>query len=417
MSSPTAPLAATPAKLAWFHEARYGLFIHWGPYAVGGRGEWIMNRERIPRAEYVARYVEPWKAERYDPRAWARLAREAGMRYAVLTTRHHDGFALWDTATTDFSAAKRGPCRDLVRPYVEAMRAEGLRVGLYYSVADWSHPDYPGAFERDWPQAWPDAAARDRFRAYYRAQLRELLTQYGKIDILWYDGVIPDPGEGEAVNRELYALQPELLINDRHGPFCDFVNCEQAIKPAAEGVAWEACMTLGKYGAWGYHGGEVGLYEPRDVLNMLTKTAAGAGNLLLNVGPTPAGEIPEASASVLRTTGTWLARNGEWLYGSTRSPYPWNLVCNQVTTKGSRVYLHMISSPGREVCMADIANPVRAVTLLNTGEPLPFEQRGERLFVRGLPFPLKDPLMTTVAIHVDGVPQPISAQKTFWIPG
>ena len=150
-------------RVAWFNEARYGMFIHWGAYSVAARGEWVMNRERIPLDEYTHRYVDRFAAERYDPAAWAQLARAAGMGYVVLTARHHDGFALWDTQTRPFNAAKLGPKRDLVRPFVQAVRDAGLRVGLYYSVADWTHPDYPGPFERDWPTGWRDQAARRRF--------------------------------------------------------------------------------------------------------------------------------------------------------------------------------------------------------------------------------------------------------------
>ncbi len=155
----------------WFNEARYGMFVHWGVYSVAARGEWVRNRERIPQEDYIHRYADNFRAENYDPAAWAALAKEAGMGYVVLTTRHHDGFALWPTATSDFHSGNYGPKRDLVGPFVEAVRAAGLKVGLYYSPADWNHPDYPGAFFRDWPGEadWASPEARERFIAYYRA--------------------------------------------------------------------------------------------------------------------------------------------------------------------------------------------------------------------------------------------------------
>jgi alpha-L-fucosidase len=176
----------------WFEEARYGMFIHWGPYSVAARGEWVMNRERVPAEEYTARYVEKWCAENYDPTEWAQLAKDAGMGYVVLTTRHHDGFALWDSKVTDFNAAKLGPQRDLLVPYVEAMRAAGLKVGFYYSPASWTHPDYPGPFFRDWPseQDWPSEEARQRFIQYYRSELKELLTHHLSHGVTRYFDVI-----------------------------------------------------------------------------------------------------------------------------------------------------------------------------------------------------------------------------------
>lgn len=398
---------------SWFDAARYGMFIHWGAYAVAARGEWAYNRERIPLEEYTAQYVNNFHAERYDPRAWARLAKEAGMTYLVLTTRHHDGFALWDTRTSDFNAVKLGPRRDLVRDFADAVRAEGLKVGFYYSVADWRHPDYPDAYARDWPTGWPDEAARQRFVQYYRAQLEELMTNYGQVDILWYDGCIPMPLDGAEVNAMVKRLQPRILINNRNGEPYDFVNCEQAIRPAAPGTRWEACMTLNEN--WGYHAGDHHYKSARDVINMLTETAAGAGNLLLNVGPTADGVVPEASAAILREAGAWLARNGEFLANSTRSPFSWNMF-GRLTTKGNTVYLHIFNSPGAELCLAEIGSPVRAARHVATGAPIAFTQQPDgRLFLHSLPAP--DPIATTIALEVEGDPTPLRPRTTFWIPG
>lgn len=195
-------------RFKWFQEARYGLFIHWGAYSQAARGEWVMNRERIPLEEYRNCYVKSFKAEHYDPADWMKKALRWGMKYAVLTTRHHDGFALWDSKLNPFNAVNLGPGRDLVAPYVKAVREAGLKVGLYYSPASWTHPDYPGAYFRDWPgeKDWKSEAHRRRFIEYYRAELKELMTGYGKIDYLWFDGCIPeniDGGETIAMLREL----------------------------------------------------------------------------------------------------------------------------------------------------------------------------------------------------------------------
>jgi alpha-L-fucosidase len=405
------------SRLDWFNEARYGMFIHWGAYSVGGRGEWIANRERIPRDEYIRLYVNKWKAEKYDPRAWAQLALDAGMKYVVLTTRHHDGFALWDSKVSDFTAAKMGPKRDLLLPFVEAFRAAGLRIGFYYSPSAWYHPDYPGAYYRDWPgkNDWRDDEARRRFIEYYRAQVRELLTGYGMVDILWWDGVAPDDLRLPEINDEARRLQPDILVNSRLGEPCDYYNCEQAIRPADDGKSWEACMTLN--GSWGYHAGDDGWKSPAQVIEMLVMTAQGAGNLLLNIGPRADGTVPGRSAEILREVGSWLRRNGEFLPNSGRCPFSWT--CSSfLTVKGNRVYVHFVQDPRGEFCLAEIHNKVLRAWILGNGRPVDFKQEKDRLFLLNLPDPLPEKPLTTIAIEVEGNPEPVVKQTTaFFVPG
>jgi len=398
----------------WFHEARYGMFIHWGAYSVAARGEWAANRERIPIEEYTRLYAENFRAENYDPAAWAALAKEAGMGYGVLTTRHHDGFALWPTDAGNFHVGRLGPERDLVAPFVEAFRSAGLKVGLYYSPADWFHSDYPGPHFRDWPgnSDWSSDAARLRFIAYYRSQLVELMTRYGKIDYLWYDGCVPDNLQSREVNEEILRLQPHILINERNGEPWHVSISEQVIKAAAPGIAWEACMTLNQN--WGCHAGDANWKTPRDVIQMLTDTASKAGNLLLNVGPRSDGTIPAESVDILRTAGDWLRRNGESIYGSSRSPFTWSN-WGRVTTRDSNVYLHIWNSTGPELCFAEMKNRVLSARYLNGGESIPFEQKCDRVLLRGIC--LNDVIATTIVLETDGAPEAITPQTTFWIPG
>ncbi len=401
---------------AWFQEARYGMFIHWGAYSSAARGEWVANRERISLSDYTALCVDRFQAENYDPAAWAALAVEAGMRYAVLTARHHDGFALWPTEVGDFHAGRLGPKRDLVGPFIESFRRAGLKVGLYYSPANWFHPDYPGAYYRDWPGCsdWSSDEARVRFIAYYRAQLVELMTRYGKIDYLWYDGCIPGNIQSREVNEEVLRLQPDILINERNGEPSHVKISEQAVKPSGPGVAWEACMTLNDN--WGYHAGDTNWKSSRQVVQMLTETASRAGNLLLNVGPRANGSIPSASEKILREVGKWLRANGEAIYGSARSPFTWSN-WGRVTTKGNRVYLHIWNSTGPTLCFAELRNRVRSARFLAGGESIAFEQSADWLTLRGLPCPLPDPIATTMVLEVEGEPMAITPQTTFWIPG
>ncbi len=399
------------AAIDWFNEARYGMFIHWGPYAVAGRGEWVMNRERIGKEEYTRRYVDAWQAENYDPAHWARLAVDGGMKYVILTARHHDGFALWDTATTDFNAARMGPKRDLVGPYVEAVRSAGLKVGLYMSAADWTHPDYPNAFARDWPQQWPDEDARQRFVQFYHAQTEELLRKYGPIDVLWWDGCIPSPMDGGPINRLAKQLHPDILINERNGEPFDYRCSEQSTK--AKQGPWESCMTLNDN--WGYHPGDDHWKDPKDVIRMLISVAGAGGNLLLNVGPAPDGSVPEGAQEIIRTAGAWLARNREWLPHSGRQPFTWNN-CVMPTVRGSTIYLHMLHPPvGEELTWAEPANKVLSARLLATGEPVSFRQDGPKVTLTGWAH-ARDPIATTIALEVDGTPAPATRQESFWIP-
>lgn len=403
----------TSPSSTWFNQARYGMFIHWGPYSAGGRGEWTANRELYSLPEYTSEFVEQFTAENYDPRAWVKLAKEAGMGYLVLTTRHHDGFCLWDTDTTDFKSTKLGPKRDLVRAFADAVREDGLKVGFYFSMADWFHTDYPGAHRRDWPDNWPDEAARQRFVKFYHAQLEELMTRYGKIDLLWYDGCIPSPTDGTAINTRIKQLQPGILINNRNGDPHDFHSCEQAIKPAPAGHDWEACMTLNE--SWGFHAGDHQWKNARAVINMLAETATNAGNLLLNVGPMADGTIPQASIEILREAGDWLRRNPGWLAGSDRSPFTWNN-WGRVTVKDNRIYLHIFKGTGTRLRMGDIGNRILSARMLDGGAPVAFSQTNDLVMFDGLPWPLKDPIATTLVLEVEGTPHTTRTQTSFWIP-
>ena len=402
---------------SWFDHSRYGMFVHWGAYSVAARGEWARNRERIPADEYLRLYAENFHAENYNPASWAALAKEAGMGYMVITTRHHDGFALWPTRTSDFHAGRIGPKRDLLKPFVEAVRAAGLKVGFYYSPADWCHPDYPGPWFRDWPGAndWHSHEARARMIAYYHEQLVELMTGYGKIDYLWYDGCIPSDLASPEINTEMLRLQPGMLINERNGAPWHIHISEQAINPPKRpDVRWEACMTLNDN--WGWHAGDTNWKSAREVVKMLCETAAGGGNLLLNVGPRPDGTIPEGSARILREAGAWLRRNEAAIRGCGRSPFTWNN-WGRVTVNGRLVHLHIRNGTGRELCWAELKNKVIAARWLVDGAPVAFEQKGERLFLRDLPVPLPDPISSTIELVVEGTPEPLTCQTTFWIPG
>ncbi len=295
--------AATRAqRMAWWHEAKFGMFIHWGLYSVIGQQEWAMEVEGVPIPQYEL-LAKNFKPKPNAARDWARLAKRAGQKYMVMTTKHHEGFCQWDTKLTDYCAAKQGPGRDLVREYVEAARAEGLRVGFYYSLMDWHHPD--GA------KCKTDEEARKRFVAYTHGLIRELMTNYGKIDVLWYDVDWPltaEQWESERMNEMVFELQPEIIVNNRNGLEGDFSTPEQEIHAAAAGRAWESCMTLND--SWGFDRADDSWKSAKTIVANLANCARGGGNYLLNIGPKPDGSVPEESVTTLEAVGKWLETNG-----------------------------------------------------------------------------------------------------------
>src|ERR1039457_4991352 len=302
--------ATRAARMAWWHQAKFGMFIHWGLYSVIGQHEWAKEVEGVPISQYelLAKHFHP---KPNAAREWAKIAKRAGQKYMVMTTKHHEGFCHWDTKLTDYCAPKQGPGRDLVREYVDAARAEGLRVGFYYSLMDWHHPD--GA------KCKTDEEARKRFVAYTHGLIRELMTNYGKIDVLWYDVDWPLTAEGwesERMNQMVFDLQPEIIINNRNGLEGDFSTPEQEVRAAQSGRAWESYMTLND--SWGFNRFDDGWKTPKTIVANLANCARGGGNYLLNIGPKPDGSIPEETVTVLDAVGKWLDTNGKAIYGAER---------------------------------------------------------------------------------------------------
>ncbi len=368
-------------RMKWWHEARFGMFVHWGLYAQLGRHEWAMNRERIPVAEYE-RLAATWKPKPRPAREWARLAKQAGMKYMVMTTKHHEGFCLWDTKMTDYNAAKCGPGRDLVAEYVEACREFGLRIGFYYSLMDWHHPD--GA------RCAKDEKARRRFLDYTQGLVRELVTNYGKIDILWYDVAwplsSPELWESAKMNAMVRRIQPDIIINNRSLLEEDFGTPEEHINPEQAGRAWEACMTFN--GSWGWQPAPPeDWHSVRSVLGMLRQVTAEGGNLLLNIGPHPDGSVPKEAVERLTAVGKWTAKNGEALYGKVERPagrFEW-MPTGQFTLKGKTAYYWCTRWPGTELTLGGIKGKLRAASLLADGRPVAFTQEKDRVILRGLP--------------------------------
>ena len=338
------------ARLSWFDQARYGLFLHWGLYSIlsdPDRNEWVLFGKNLDLEEYNL-LARQFIAQRYDPKKWAKLARRAGMNYVVLTTRHHDGFCLFDTATTDFNSVQTAAGRDLVAEYIEALREEGLRVGLYYSIKSWQWQAIRSGPGND-PQGWHDMVNQTH------EQIRELMTNYGKIDLLWYDGCIV-PGvqdnqirarhwRSKELNAMVRSLQPDILINDRSGLPEDFSTPEQRVNPPAMGRRWEACMTLNQN--WGYNIHDRQFKSPATLKQALIRCARYGGNMLLGIGPRADGSIQNEFVTRLESVGDWLVANGQSIFNSQRTHYTKaDHVAGTVTQRGNDFYIHIKSYPG-----------------------------------------------------------------------
>ncbi len=373
--------ATRKTRMEWWHEARFGMFIHWGLYAVLGRHEWVMNRERIPVKEYE-KLTQQFKPKPNAADDWARLAKQAGMKYMVLTTKHHEGFCLWDTQQTEYNACRRGPQRDLVREYVEACRRHGLRIGFYYSLMDWHHPD--GA------RCVRDDKARRRFLDFTRGCVRELMTKYGPIDILWYDVAwplaTPELWESAEMNAMVRELQPKIIINNRAKLPEDFGTPEEQIRAEEAGRAWEACMTFN--GSWGYmpYAPPQDWRSTREVLGMLREVTAAGGNLLLNVGPAPDGSIPPEAVERLQPVGKWLAKYGEAAYGklSCADTFEW-CPLGAWTRKGKTAYFWCSRWPGKEIVIGGLRTKLLNASFLHNGNSISFQQSKGQLRLQGLP--------------------------------
>ncbi len=424
------------ARVAWFRDARFGLFVHWGMYSVLGRGEQIMARDLMPLHEY-----EP-HAQSFQPRRdWAeRLAAraaDAGAKYIVLTTRHHDGYCLFDTATQRFNSAHTGPGRDLVAEFADGVRRAGLKVGFYYSVLNWR-----------WPGTWdPAGHAADlpRMVDEVHSQVRELMTGYGDIDILWYDAsALPgsaahgmwgghpidrDRAEfwrAEELNAMVRQLQPRILINNRSGVPADFGTPEQRVTAEAEGRPWEACMTLNYAPGWGYIRHSMANKTAGEVLFNLVDAVRLGGNFLFNVGPGPDGLVDAREARVLEQVGSWLTKNGEAVYGTRPERiYPAHgrvqgpmFHYGMWTCKGSTAYLTLFYYPGAELVVSKVGPGIRSASLLGTGTPLDVAPLSNgRFLIRGLPDAPPDPLAPVVKVEFAAPPHALTDLDAGWLEG
>ncbi|MBC7960093.1 MAG: alpha-L-fucosidase [Vallitaleaceae bacterium] len=384
-------------RTEWFQDARFGLFIHWGLYAIPARGEWVRSAEKISIEDYQI-YFDEFNPTQYDPKAWAKAAKQAGMKYAVMTAKHHDGFCLYDSKLTDYKSTNTLCGRDLIKEYLEAFRTEGIKVGLYYSLIDWHHEDYPAFGDRVHPMRDNEAFRNkehhfDNYLAYMHGQVKELCTDYGKIDVMWfdfsYDDMIGEKWRATELTGMIRSLQPDVIIDNRmeasgehsgtiktQNPSIysgDFASPEQIIPPQGitddEGnaIPWEACITMNNN--WGYCSTDFMYKSSKLILRKLVECVSKGGNLLLNIGPDARGLIPEQSLEVLEQIGDWMRKNSDSIYGCGKASFPkpeWGYF----TQKGNWLYAHILDGNVGALPVPNIQGKIKKVRLLSDGSEM-----------------------------------------------
>lgn len=377
----------------WLLNDRLGLFIHFGLYSMAARHEWLMTTEQIHPEDY-RKYFDHFNPELMDMRALARKAKETGMKYAVLTTKHHEGFALWDTQYSDYKITSTPFKRDLVKEYVEAFRAEGLKVGFYYSQIDWHHPDFTldGLHPLRDNQAalsLSDQRNMKHYINYLKAQVTELLTNYGQIDYIWFDfsyahrdwgwskGKGRQDWQSEEILDLVLSLQPDILINDRLDLGIGVVTPEQyqpekPLERNGQPVIWEACQAMKP--TWGYDRDATEWKSSEVLIKMLIDTVANNGNLLLNVGPNAKGELDIREEARLNEVGQWMKYHQRAIYGAGISEFETPKDCRYTQIGDKRLYLHIFSWPLRHIHLKNLAGKVAYVQFLHDHSEIYFRE-------------------------------------------
>jgi len=425
----------TPAqqaeRMAWFNHDRFGLFIHWGVYSVPAGewqgktnyGEWFLEETKMPVSQYM-KYAKEFNPVKFDARQWVQMAKDAGMKYIVITSKHHDGFGIFRSDLTDWCMKSTPFPRDPLRELADACKQEGIRLCFYHSIMDWHHPDWET--RRAWNDTTPDTPpVMERYIEFMKGQLKELITRYGPLGILWFDGEWEKPWTVER-GRDLYnyvrGLQPDIIINNRvgkgragmngmdkgEGGVGDYGTPEQEIPATGfgPGVYWESCMTMNNH--WGYNKHDQNWKSTKTLVRNLVDCASKGGNYLLNVGPTSEGLFPEQSVQRLAEIGRWMKVHHESVYGTTASPFKslgWGR-CTQKPAPGgkTRLYLHVFDWPADgSLLVPGLKNVVDSAALLGSDVPVRFAQTAEGVTLT-LPSTAPNALSSTIALTIQGKP-------------
>ena len=427
------------ARMQWFRDAKFGMFIHWGLYSqlagewhdktVTGGAEWIQKYLEIPSSQYST-LVKTWNPTNYDAREWVRLMKAAGVKYVCITTKHHDGFCLWPTKMNDdWNVSLTAGGKDLLKPLADACHAEGLQFCIYHSVLDWHHQEWPGRPSfNDYAKGPPDKA---RFKNYLYGELKELFANYGPIGMVWYDGTwdrsVWTSADGKALENYTRSLQPSVILDNRSGwvppqrklafevkndygyVFAgDYISPEGEVPPTGlPGIDWETCQTMQLPNNWGYNR-LVGFRPFNDLLRQLIDVASKGGNMLLNIGPTAEGQILPQARQCLEKFATWMKRNSEAIQGTTASPFASLPFDGRCTQKPGRLYLHVFTWPKNGKLLVPVTNQAKRAYLLdNPGVPIPMTA-GRRGVELALPAAAPNPIASVVVVEIEGVPVAIA---------
>jgi alpha-L-fucosidase len=418
------------SRMAWWRDARFGMFIHWGLYAVPAgewkketdHAEWILETAQIPVEEYE-KFAAQFNPVEFDAKEWVKIAKEAGMKYIVITSKHHDGFCLFDSQLTDYDVKDATPFkRDILKELSEECHRQGIKICWYHSIMDWHHPDYLP--RRNWERRSSAGADYDRYVEYLKGQVRELLTDYGEIGVMWFDGEWEDTWTEERgfdLYKYVRSLQPNIIINNRVGKgragmagtydpetaVGDFGTPEQEIPATGLGYDWETCMTMNDH--WGYNKHDNNWKSTEDLIRKLVDIASKGGNFLMNVGPTAEGLFPQPSVERLRAIGEWMRVNGESIYGTTASLFE-KLEWGRSTTKGKKFFLHVFDWPkdGKLSLPGLISRAKTAYLLADPQATLDVSYQEDSAFI-SLPEKAPDPVASVIVLEFEQQPEVVQS--------
>ena len=396
--------------MEWFEDAKLGIFIHWGIYAVNGIDEsWAFYNEYLSHEDYL-KQVDGFSAEKYDPQEWAKLIRDSGAKYSVITTKHHDGFALWDTEYGDLNVMNSPVGKDLIEPFAKAVRKNDLKLGLYYSLPDWSHDDYPN-LTRNKKRYSKDSLRWEMYLDYYQGQLKELSERF-KPDLYWFDGdweFNAEKWQARKVRTFLLEENPKAIINSRLGGYGDYATPEQGVpivRPEAK--YWELCMTMNN--SWGFQGNDKDYKTPNQIIRIFADCISMGGNLLLDIGPKADGTIPEQQVEILRELGRWSKKHKEAIYGSRSGLPPGHFYGPTALSKDGKIlYLFLTQKPEHPVVIKGLKNQINRIRIVGEGTKLSHKVVGKMYWseVPGLlyidvPQEKLDPQVTVLALQLKG---------------
>jgi alpha-L-fucosidase len=412
-------------RMKWFREARFGMFIHWGVYSVpagewnGNKNyaEWFLEETHMPVSQYE-KFAQQFNPVKFDAKQWVRIAKDAGMKYIVITSKHHDGFAMFRSKLGDWGIKSTPFQRDPLKELSEACKEEGITLCFYHSIMDWHHPDW--GKRRPWNDKATGKPDMDRYTAYLKGQIKELLTNYGPIGILWFDGQWEDAWtkeRGDDLYQYVRSLQPNIIVNNRvgKGDVGDYGTPEQTIPAAADSEPWESCMTLNDH--WGYNKNDQNWKSVATIVHNLVDCASKGGNYLLNVGPTSEGLIPQPSIDRLAEVGRWMKVNGEAIYATSASPFKpfaWGRATKKILGGDTTLYLHVFTWPADgKLLIPGLPNQVKVAYLLADPVKQPLEsESGEPGLSIVLPAAAPDPICSVIVLELRGPIEPILQKQS-----